>query len=81
MLSVPGIYKNGEVILLEDIPQIQQARVIVTVLEEWPTFSSKAIEEPTTDYWLGTLAHTAKIIGDIVQPIDETLNDWEVLRT
>jgi hypothetical protein len=80
MLSVPGIYKNGEVILLEEIPQIQQARVIVTVLEEWPNLSSEVTSEPVADHWLGTLAHTAKIVGDIVHPLNETLPDWEVLR-
>ncbi|MBK1699599.1 hypothetical protein [Thiococcus pfennigii] len=34
MLSVNAIYENGKVTLLEDIPEIQRARVIVTVLEE-----------------------------------------------
>jgi hypothetical protein len=29
---------------------------------------------------LGALANTAAIVGDIVQPLDETLDDWEVLR-
>jgi hypothetical protein len=80
MVSVPGIYKNGEVILLEEIPQIQQARVIVTVLEEWPILPFIEGEKPSVDHWLGSLSHTAKIVGDIVQPVEETLSDWDVLR-
>lgn len=79
MLSVPGIYKNGEVILLAEIPQIQQARVIVTVLEEWPVFEVD-VKAPAADQWLGSLAHTAKIVDDIVQPLEETFSDWDVLR-
>ena len=79
MLSVPGIYKDGNIILLGEIPQIQQARVIITVLEEWPMLpSEKPVEQ--ANHWLGALAHTATIIGDIVQPLDETMNDWEVLQ-
>ena len=34
MLSVNAIYEDGTVTLLEKIPRIKRARVIVTVLEE-----------------------------------------------
>ncbi len=34
MLSVKAMYENGKVTLLEKIPSIRRARVIVTVLEE-----------------------------------------------
>ena len=34
MLSVKGIYENGQVRLLEPIPPEKPAKVIVTVLEE-----------------------------------------------
>ena len=34
MLSVKGIYENGQVRLLEPIPSEKRAKVIVTVLEE-----------------------------------------------
>ncbi len=34
MLSVKAMYENGKVTLLERIPGIRRARVIVTVLEE-----------------------------------------------
>lgn len=85
MLSVPGVYQDGSIILLEKIPVITRARVIVTVLEEWPEPSAavtplKTEGEPLTETWLGALANTATIVGDIVQPLEETLADWEVLR-
>jgi len=34
MLSVKGIYEDGQVKLLEKIPQTKRAKVIVTVLED-----------------------------------------------
>ena len=34
MLTVPGIYVNGEIQLLEPIPFKKEAKVLVTVLEE-----------------------------------------------
>ena len=34
MLSVKGIYENGQVYLLEPIPSEKRANVIVTILEE-----------------------------------------------
>jgi hypothetical protein len=80
MISVPGIYENGKITLLEEIPHIQQARVIVTVLEPWPE------PEPTTDpkprMWLGSMRHTLiGELGDLVSPMEDTWADWEVLRS
>ena len=72
MLSVHGIYQNGNVILLEKIPQVKQAKVIVTVLEELPTFAPDQPGAVATGQWLGALAGTAQIIGDIVQPLGQT---------
>lgn len=34
MLSVKGIYENGEVKLLEKIPNTKRAKVIVTILDK-----------------------------------------------
>jgi hypothetical protein len=34
MLSVKGIYENGEIKLLDPLPQIHKTHVIVTFLEE-----------------------------------------------
>ena len=34
MLTIPGVYINGEIHLLEPIPFKKEAKVLVTVLEE-----------------------------------------------
>jgi len=36
MLSVNAVYEDGKVTLLEDIPNIKRARLIVTVLPDAP---------------------------------------------
>jgi len=36
MLSVRGVYRDGKVELLESIPGLRQARVIVTILDDGP---------------------------------------------
>lgn len=36
MISVNAIYENGEVRLLEAMPQVERAKVIVTFVEELP---------------------------------------------
>ena len=46
MLSVKGIYERGKVILLEPVPHIDKAEVIVTILE--PSLSSQKLTEGTT---------------------------------
>ncbi|MFN8490289.1 MAG: hypothetical protein U0350_22065 [Caldilineaceae bacterium] len=82
MLSVPALYENGKIILLEAIPHLQRARLIVTVLEELPEASP--IEQPkqvSPDSWLGSMSHTiVGEIGDLVSPLEDTWADWEVLR-
>lgn len=80
MLSVPAIYENGKITLLETIPNVHRARVIVTILEEWPMATSEAIDEPSPQSWLGALRHTlVGELGDLVSPIEENWQDWEVL--
>jgi hypothetical protein len=81
MLSVHGLYQDGNVILLEKIPQIKQAKVIITILEELPELDGEEVETPTSYGWLGALAGTAQIVGDIVQPSESTPSDWEVLES
>jgi hypothetical protein len=81
MLSVPGIYENGKITLLEEIPNVQMARVIITVLEEWPATKPPANGKQPAGSWLGSLSHTViGEIGDIVSPLEETWDDWGVLR-
>lgn len=70
-----SIYQDGHIILLEKIPHVKQSRVIVTVLEEW-TMSDVDQNANQTSSWLGTLADTAQIAGDLVQPLEDALADW-----
>ncbi len=81
MLSVPAIYEDGKITLLEKIPHLQRAHVIVTVLEELPFSEPQtSMEKPSVNSWLGSMRHTAQIVDDIVGPLEETWTDWEVLR-
>jgi len=80
MVSVPGIFKDGKITLLEPILNIKQARVIVTVLDNLVVAGDSKDANPDQPSWLGCMAGTAEIVGDIVSPMEETWNDWEVLR-
>ena len=45
MLSVEGIYQNGQVILNEKIDSIQPVKVVVTFLEENITLTNNTLEK------------------------------------
>jgi hypothetical protein len=45
MLSISGIYEDGQIRLLEPIPFLKRAKVIVTILEE----TEMVKEDPETD--------------------------------
>jgi hypothetical protein len=55
MLSVNAIYENGRVRLLEDIPGVQRARVIVTVVEEFET-GSGTLDASSFDDLIGAVS-------------------------
>lgn len=81
MLSVPGIFKDGKITLLQPILNVKEAHVIVTVLEETSTNGEQQAIEPQAGSWLGCLSHTlVGELGDIVSPMEDTWNDWEVMR-
>jgi hypothetical protein len=80
MLAVPGLYEDGKITLLEPIPHLQRARVIITVLEDWPLLTQNGGNKPGARSWLGAYQHTAQIVGDIVEPLEDTWKDWEVLQ-
>jgi hypothetical protein len=82
MLSVPAIYENGKITLLEKIPHLRRARAIVTILEDLPVPDPEgSTEQPPAGSWLGSMSHTIEgEIGDLVTPLEETWKDWEVLR-
>ena len=70
MIPVPEHYrdwfkKSVKIILLEQEPP--------NVL---PIKQDTLTEQNT---WLGCMSDTGQIIGDIVSPIDDNLNNWEVL--
>jgi hypothetical protein len=70
--SYEAIYENGQVKWLEEAPQIDNARIIITVLEE---------TKPTKKrhFLLPNLVGKVKILGDIVSPIVDD-EDWECLK-
>ncbi|MBF0238049.1 MAG: hypothetical protein HQM12_10110 [SAR324 cluster bacterium] len=75
MISVNGIYENGKVTLLEPLPHVAKARVIVTILEEQP---SLAPQKKSTNSWLGCMRGQLKTKGDIISPLEDV--EWEVLK-
>ena len=80
MVSVPGVYKDGVVTLLEPIPNIRSANVIVTVMENHPSERETAPGSVANGGWLGAMQGTAQIVGDIVQPIEDSFDDWQALN-
>jgi hypothetical protein len=70
--SYEAIYAQGRLQWLDEQPQIDSARVIVTVLVD-NLSSSKRRSPPTS------LAGKVDILGDIVSPIVDE-EDWECLK-
>ena len=71
--SYEAIYEAGQVIWLGEAPQIDQARVIVTIIEEGSLIQKKR------HFPASHLAGQAKVLGDLVAPlVDEA--DWECLK-
>jgi hypothetical protein len=76
MISVVGIYKNGAIALLEPIPDVFSAKVIVTVLEE----DSLDLEPMTGENWLGVMQDSARIVGDIIEAPPHSDAEWQVYQ-
>ncbi|HAS50840.1 MAG TPA: hypothetical protein DCS21_03535 [Gammaproteobacteria bacterium] len=70
--SYEAIYEKGSLKWLDDPPQINSARVIVTVLVD-NAYSPKRRSPPAS------LAGKVEILGDIVSPIVDE-EDWECLK-
>lgn len=49
MLSVHAIYEDGKVTLLEHLPEIRRARLIVTVIDPLPAVATDATREIAAD--------------------------------
>ncbi len=70
--SYEAIYENGQVQWLGEKPEINHARLIVTVLDEVPSLPKR--RSPPAD-----LVGKVTILGDIVNPIVDE-EDWECLK-
>ncbi len=66
MLSVRGIYENGQVQLLEPIFHPKRAEVIVTVLEE--------ADIRNVSPFTGSLTGVGETVGDLTEPLEDK---WE----
>ncbi len=70
--SYEAIYENGQVKWLGKSPEIDNARIIITVLEEEKTTKKR-------HFPVANLVGKVKILGDIVSPIVNE-EDWECLK-
>jgi len=70
--SYEAIYENGQIQWIGERPELNHARLIVTVLEDSPNVSKR--RSPPAD-----LVGKVTILGDIVNPIVDE-EDWECLK-
>ncbi len=70
--SYEAIYENGQIKWLTDRPEVDSARIIVTVL---PAQESQIKRRSTP----ASMAGKVEILGDIVSPIVD-LEEWECLK-
>ncbi|MBE9176621.1 hypothetical protein IQ225_17260 [Synechocystis salina LEGE 06155] len=71
--SYEAIYENGQIKWLSGQPEIETAKIIITVLEERKTTAPKRRTFPVPQ------AGKVEILGDIISPIVDE-EDWECLR-
>ncbi len=69
--SYEALYENGQLKFLKDTPNITNAHVIITVIEE---LSTPKLRKPPS-----AIAGKGKTLGDIVNPLLE-VEDWECLK-
>lgn len=70
--SYEAIYENGQIQWLGERPEVNHARLIVTVLEDFSTVPKR--RSPPAN-----LAGKVTILGDIVNPVVDE-EDWECLK-
>ncbi|MBE9257197.1 MULTISPECIES: hypothetical protein [Aphanizomenonaceae] len=70
--SYEAIYENGQLTWLSEQPQVNSARVIITILQE--NLPSKKRRIPPA-----SIAGKGKTLGDIVSPIVNE-EEWECLK-
>lgn len=72
--SYEAIYDHGQVKWLGDKPQLEEARVIVTILPELRDIVTAAKHQPSA-----RIAGKGKIIGDIISPVSP-IEDWNCAK-
>jgi hypothetical protein len=72
--SYEAIYDHGQMKWLGDRPQIEEARVIVTILPGPGVNASPVKHQPST-----RIAGKGKIIGDIISPA-APIEDWNCAK-
>ena len=71
--SYEAIYDNGQIKWLSDRPELETAKILVTVLEETSQSPIKRRTPPAS------IAGKGQTLGDIVSPIVDE-EDWECLK-
>jgi len=70
--SYEATYENGQIKWLNEQPQVDSVRIIVTVLEE-------ATPQIKRRFPVASMVGKARVLGDIVSPIVDE-EDWECLK-
>ena len=73
--SYEAVYDRGQVTWLNDRPNIDSARIIVTVLEETASIETSQVRRCPS----AAIAGKGRTLGDIVSPIVDE-EDWECLK-
>lgn len=72
--SYEAIYDHGQMRWLGDSPQVEEARVIVTILSELNAIAPSVKHQPST-----RIAGKGKIIGDIISPA-APIEEWNCAK-
>lgn len=72
--SYEAIYDHGQMKWLGDEPQVEKARVIVTILSGLSAIATSVKQQPST-----RIAGKGKIIGDIISPA-APIEDWNCAK-
>ena len=71
--SYEAIFDHGEIRWLGDKPNVETARVIVTMLPPMESFQPKVRHKPSA-----RIAGQGKILGNLLEPVIPA-SDWSVL--
>ena len=74
MLSIPGIYEDGHVRLIEPIPSKKKANVIVTILDELGKKSGQTKKIQMKPF-IGSLTNVGETRADLTESFGD---EWEV---